>query len=347
MKLHEALGVDLDLLNRRLIEVVETDSALPRPSVVADSIVQLIKAGGKRLRPIMVMVGGRFGQRQGREEHIIRLAVLMEYMHMASLVHDDVIDQANIRRNMPTLHRITDVPTAVHAANYMIVRAMEWASEAVDVDAGGVDEAERLNYTLRIAGMASMATQLCQGEYAQLENKFNFALTLDEYLEKTRQKTAFLMAACFQVGAEAAGAHPQVVEELAAFGDCLGMAFQIRDDILDYIEPDRKMGKPTGSDLRNGHITLPAYYALQDNRIGPCLRSLNEHSSPSDFDHAVRLIQESSAIERSWELYHTYVGQARQIIDRLSFHPSSRDLNILLDYFTQASKPQTAILQPQ
>jgi len=345
MKLHEALGVDLDLLNRRLIEVVETDSALPRPSVIADSIVQLIKAGGKRLRPIMVMIGGRFGLRQGREEQIIRLAVLMEYLHMASLVHDDVIDQADIRRNMPTLHRVTDVPTAIHAANYMIVRAMEWANEAVN--AGGEDEAERLEHIQRIAGMASMATQLCQGEYTQLENKFNFEMTLDDYLEKTRQKTAFLMAACFQAGAEAAGANPQVVEELTAFGDCLGMAFQIRDDILDYIEPDRKMGKPTGSDLRNGHITLPAYYALQDDRIGPYLRSLHEHSSTSDFDHAVRLIKESSAIERSWELYRSYIGQARQIMDRLSFHPSSRDLIILLDYFTQTSKPQTAILQPQ
>src|SRR5690554_1915597 len=199
VKLHEALRIDLSSVDEALNQVVLTDPDLQPPSVILDSILQLIRSGGKRLRPMMVVVGARFG---AGTDHTIRIAAILEYLHMASLIHDDIIDRSDLRRNEPTLHKLTDTYTATHIANYMMARAIEWASMSDQDD------------VIRIVGTTSVLTQLCMGEYQQLYNQFNFDITMDQYLEKTRNKTALLMANCLKSGAEIAGADPRVCELL-------------------------------------------------------------------------------------------------------------------------------------
>jgi heptaprenyl diphosphate synthase len=328
MKLHEALHIDLGMIDEALKQVVLTDPDMEQPSVISDSILSLIASGGKRLRPIMVIVGSRFGvaptslqDDSALSSPIIRIAAILEYLHMASLVHDDIIDHSDLRRNEPTLHKLTNVYTATHIANYMMSRAIEWASMSND---------DRIS---RIVGESSLLTQLCIGEYQQLYNQFNFNTTLDNYLEKTRNKTALLMANCLRSGAEIAGADEHTCPLLFEFGECLGMAFQIHDDLLDYTHTSDTIGKPVGSDLRNGNVTLPVLFALEDPELSPHIRSLSAASTADEVQRVVDLIVNSDCLARAEQLGSTYIQRANKIIDILERSPAHRDLRILLDYF--------------
>lgn len=331
MKLHEALGVPLAAIDAAMEEVVLTDADLPAASVIRDSVLQLIRSGGKRLRPMLVLIGGRFGgaaeTNQGR---LMRTAVLLEFLHMASLVHDDVIDQAWTRRGAPALHRKTGVHAAVHIADYMIARALEWS--AAGEEDGRDDGAVRI-----LASLAALAAQLCLGEYGQLHNRFNFDASIEDYVLKTRQKTALLMAACLRAGAGAAGADEDTASLLCELGDDFGMAFQIQDDILDFTQTSEALGKPAGSDLRNGNITLPVLYALEDPEAGQAIRSLGTDSPEEAFHAAIERIGRCGAIQRSAALRDQYIVRAEARIERLRHMPAHRDLLVLLSYFSGRS----------
>lgn len=332
MNLHNQIGVDLASFDRLLREVVSSDRDLPPSSVVLSSVMDLINAGGKRLRPLMVVLGSRFGE-SGHEPAVMKTAVLLEYLHMASLVHDDIIDQSDMRRGRPTLHETTDVQTAVHIGNYMIARAIEWAAghpnDESDKSSDDISEDE----AYRLAELAALVTELCMGEYDQLHHRFDFGLTMEQYLEKTRCKTALLMAHCLKAGAEAAHADAGTAERLFQFGESLGMAFQIRDDLLDFTKPKESIGKPAGADLRNGNITLPVLYALNDPALASGIRQLGPHSAEADMDEVIQRIAASGAIKQTEELARSYAKQAQRMIGDFADHPAQRDLQALLLYF--------------
>lgn len=332
MNLHNRIGVDLASFDRLLREVVSSDRDLPPSSVVLSSVMDLINAGGKRLRPLMVVLGSRFGE-SGHEPAVMKTAVLLEYLHMASLVHDDIIDQSDMRRGRPTLHETTDVQTAVHIGNYMIARAIEWAANHPGGDPDGSSEDVSADEAYRLAELAALVTELCMGEYDQLHHRFDFGLTMEQYLEKTRCKTALLMAHCLKAGAEAAHADAGTAERLFQFGESLGMAFQIQDDLLDFTKPKEAIGKPAGADLRNGNITLPVLYALNDPALAPKIRQLGPHSAAADMDDVIHRIAASGAIEQSEELARSYAEHARRMIGDFADHPAQRDLQALLHYF--------------
>ncbi|OIB03665.1 poluprenyl synthetase [Paenibacillus sp. LC231] len=332
MNIHNQIGVDLASFDRLLREVVTSDRDLTPPSVVLSSVMDLINAGGKRLRPLMVVLGSRFGK-SGHERAVMKTAVLLEYLHMASLVHDDIIDQSDMRRGRPTLHETTDVQTAVHIGNYMIARAIEWAANHPGDDPDGSSEDVSEDEAYRLAELAALVTELCMGEYDQLHHRFDFGLTMEQYLEKTRCKTALLMAHCLKAGAEAAHADAGTAERLFQFGESLGMAFQIRDDLLDFTKPKEAIGKPAGADLRNGNITLPVLYALNDPALASGIRQLGPHSAEADMDEVIQRIAASGAIKQTEELARSYAKQAQRMIGDFADHPAQRDLQALLHYF--------------
>ncbi len=326
MALHKQLGIDLEKMNDMLCEVVQSDGDLPRPSMVYDHVYSLIAAGGKRLRPLMVIVGGRFGSQQ-RDDEVWRLACSMEYIHMASLVHDDVIDQSELRRGEPTLHSVTDTRTAILLGNYMISRALEWATR------GHENEDDQTTISVDLAGLI---TELCIGEYDQLQHRFNFGLTKEQYLDKTRRKTALLMASSLSAGALAAGADRKTANQLFEFGEAVGMSFQIQDDIADFMSSQEKSGKPIGADLRSGNVTLPVLYAMRDPQIAKAIRALNKQSEDAEFEAVIQAIKRSGAIEQSAVLARTYTLRAKRRIASLQFHQASADLKVLIDYFLKA-----------
>ncbi|MFS0727690.1 polyprenyl synthetase family protein [Paenibacillus sp. 1P07SE] len=325
MKLHQQLGINLEVIDETLREVVLSDRDLSPSSPVRKGILQLIHAGGKRLRPLMVIVGSRFGRLE-RRRPVLKIAAMVEYLHMASLIHDDIIDQAALRRGVPTLHTLTDIPTAVVTGNYMMARVLEWAAEgAPDREP---DEQER-----RQSLLLASVSELCVGEYHQLDNRFNYDLSLERYLDKTRRKTALLMALCLRAGAEATGADTGTAERLYQFGEALGMAFQIRDDVLDFTQQELIAGKPVGADLRNGNVTLPVLYALEDPELAKMIRVLGLDSDAPAFDEVIHRIAASPAIARARKLADTYAEAALALIRQLEPHPAAPQLRILAQYF--------------
>ncbi|WP_020615463.1 polyprenyl synthetase family protein [Paenibacillus daejeonensis] len=325
MKLHDQLGVDLRVIDATLREVIRTDRDLPASSIVRDGILKLIDAGGKRLRPIMVIVGSRFGKLE-RRRPVLRVAALVEYLHMASLIHDDIIDQADLRRGAPTLHTQIGISGAVLTGNYMMARVLEWAAEAAPDREPDAQEQQQ-------SQLAASLSELCIGEYQQLHNRFNFDLTLQHYLDKTRRKTALLLALCLRAGAHSTHAEPEVAELLYQLGEALGMTFQIRDDIMDFTQQEGQLGKPVGADLRNGNITLPVLYALEEPELAQQIRALGPTANAAAFDEAIREIAASNAIERCEAMADSYAQAALALIGQLAQHPASPQLRVLAQYF--------------
>lgn len=321
MKLHEALNIDLNEINREIKNLVTRDKDVPKNSQLAQSILELTGSGGKRLRPLMVIVGSRFGLRAaGRRT--LQLSAAAEFIHVASLIHDDIIDNAELRRGEPALHIKTGILSAVHIGNYMSARIIELLSKYTG---------DKDHY---VHDLSSVATaQLCLGEYQQLEHAFDYDVTLEQYLEKSRNKTALLMATCLRVGALSAESSTETAQLLYDFGEALGMSFQIQDDILDFTQSADVLGKPAGSDLRHGQVTLPVLFALQDAELAPAIRRIGRGSSPADIEQVLELVRGSDALARSEAVSQDYLARAAAIVEQLSSFPAHDDLKTLLQYF--------------
>ncbi|MCJ8011893.1 polyprenyl synthetase family protein [Paenibacillus sp. KQZ6P-2] len=328
--LHEALQIDIKRINREIENIVKYDKDVPRTSVLSHSVLQLIRSGGKRLRPLLVIVGSRFGTaktgsrfgtaKTGRRQ--LQLAAAAEFIHAASLIHDDIIDRSDLRRGAPSLHTQTGVAEAVHIGNYMSARVVELLSDFTS------------DHDRFVHDLSSLATaQLCIGEYEQLQHAFDYDLTLKQYLEKTRCKTAQLMATCLRVGALSTDARPEVADALYRFGESLGMAFQIEDDILDFTATAEMIGKPAGSDLRRGQVTLPVLYALSDPVLAPRIRAIHANSSEEEIEYALQGICVGDALARSQQMRMDYLQQAMQAIELLRGHPAYGQLEVLHQYF--------------
>ncbi|WP_223067103.1 polyprenyl synthetase family protein [Paenibacillus caui] len=321
MKLDEALQISLHSINREINNIVRQDKDVPRSSLLAESISGLIASGGKRLRPLMVVVGSRFGPSPDQRK-IWRLAAAAEFIHAASLIHDDIIDGSPLRRGKPAMHTTVGVNAAVHIGNYMFARVIELVSAY---------SAEREKYAYDLTFIA--ITRLCIGEYQQLSHAFDYGMTVDQYLEKSRNKTSLLMAACLRTGALAAGASGEIAGRLYEFGDKLGLSFQIRDDLLDFTGSEEELGKPAGSDLRNGQVTLPVLYALEDPALAPRIRSIGPDTAPQEIASVVAAIKAGDAPERTEAFSRRLLNEARGIAAELSGFPAQRDLLTLLEYF--------------
>lgn len=322
MNLHVALNINLKRINQDIENIVKQDKDVPSSSMLSQSILALIRSGGKRIRPIMVIVGSRFGNKQS-EKLQMKLAAAAEFIHAASLIHDDIIDHSDMRRGQPALHTKTGVAEAVYIGSYMSARVIELLS---------IHSTERERFVHDLSAIST--AQLCLGEYEQLEHMYDYDLTIEQYLDKSRNKTAQLMATCLRVGALSTGTSPEVADLLYQFGEHLGMSFQIQDDLLDFTQTPEMLGKPAGSDLIHGQVTLPVLYALQLPQLSPDIRAIHAGSTPDEIEIALQGIRSSGALERTEQLSHQYLAQAQAIIDRLSSFPAHQDLQVLLQYFS-------------
>lgn len=320
MNLPDALQMDMNLLDEQLYYVIRTDPDLSEQSIIHQSIHDLIEAGGKRLRPILTLVGSRFGV-EPESPLVYELAAMLEYIHMASLIHDDMIDRSEVRRNMPALHVQIGIAPAVHIANYMMARVMEWAASLTG------------HPTHFTKTLANLVTKLCLGEYQQLHTRFNFNVTIEDYLTKSNHKTALMIATCLQAGSFAAQADDQIGKLLYEYGQYVGLAFQIRDDVLDFTSTEQALGKPAGADLLNGNVTLPVLYALEIPKLASYIRALNRLTPDIEVREVIKMIATSSAIERSLDLAAYYANEAELIIDQLTAYPAYQDLLTILHYF--------------
>lgn len=284
-------------------DLVRVEAAL-RAAVQSDDpylseiAVHLVRAGGKRIRPLLVLASALAAGGQV-DEAVISGSVSVELVHLGSLYHDDVMDEAETRRGTESVNHRWGNLTAILTGDFLLARASEIAASL------GTEVAALLARTIG---------NLCQGEVAQLEHAFNPGRPEPAYLRAIAGKTAALLATSARIGGIVSGASPEFIEALTGFGQAFGMTFQIWDDIRDLVATDDQLGKPAGHDMVEGTYTLPVIRALADPSTGSELRSLL--GGPLDDvnrDRARSLVLSSGGVEES-------VTEARRWAETASEH---------------------------
>ncbi|MBM7552463.1 heptaprenyl diphosphate synthase component II [Thalassobacillus pellis] len=284
--------------------------------VLREASTQLLQAGGKRIRPVFVLLAGKFGDY--RLDRMKAVAVALELIHMASLVHDDVIDDAELRRGQPTIKARWDNRIAMYTGDYIFARSLEALS---------VLEEPRAHQTL-----AKTIVEVCVGEIEQIKDKYRLDQNLRDYLRRIKRKTALLIAVSCRLGAIASNAPKDYEQALFHYGYNVGMSYQIIDDVLDFTASESELGKPAGGDLLQGNITVPVLYAMEDAEFKHDLRELfsgdPEGLTHRDLQPVISKIKNSDAIERSLQLSDRYLAKAYQSLEVL---PAGRNKQTLRD----------------
>lgn len=311
--LFSPIEADLRLLTENLKQLVGA-----RHPILYAAAEHLFGAGGKRLRPAIVLLISRatMPNHEITSKHR-RLAELTEMIHTASLVHDDIIDESELRRGVPTVHASFGNRIAVLAGDFLFAQASWYLAN--------------LDNLAVVKLLSEVIKDYAEGEIQQGLNRFNTSLTIDAYLEKTYYKTASLMANSSKAAGLLSGVSAEVAINLYNYGRHLGLAFQIVDDILDFTSSSDSLGKPAGSDLRGGNLTAPVLYALEEK---PYLEVLieREFTQEGDLEQAIALVKDSQGIDRSRELAAHHAQLAVQNLADLPPSESRQALVGLTDY---------------
>lgn len=312
--IQKSISPELKMLNERIVGALSTSNKL-----MNEVVETYLKTKGKQIRPILVMLSAKmFGT---IDENVISAAAAVEMLHNASLIHDDVIDETKERRNNPTINCIWDNHIAVLVGDYFVSAALQQAISTQD---------PRI-----IAALSQLGAILSLGEIDQIYNAQSHVLSEEAYFNVIKAKTASLFVACVAMGGYAVKASDDEIEKLKQFTNLLGLCFQIRDDVFDYFE-DKKVGKPTGNDLREGKITLPLLHVLLNE-------SLPLHEEMLDLSHKDNLTTEEIAtlinyaknnggIEYAYEKMTELRNQAVEIIEQLSDNEAREAFIAILDY---------------
>ncbi|SDN01233.1 heptaprenyl diphosphate synthase [Psychrobacillus sp. OK028] len=309
--LYSDLKSDLDIIEKELAIAVNSSSHL-----LNEASLHLLLAGGKRIRPVFVLLAAKFGNYS--IDSIKNVAVTVELIHMASLVHDDVIDDAETRRGRETVKAQWNNRVAMYTGDFLFANAIEYITDLQNTYAHEV--------------LSQTMVELCIGEIIQIEDKHYLEQTVRDYLRRIKRKTAILISASCELGAIASGADEKTVRHLKLFGYYVGMSFQIIDDILDLTSTDEQLGKPAGSDLVQGNITLPVLYVKNDPIIQPLLREVLEGSiSHENRQLLLAKIRESNGIDRAKRISNNYLEKALNEVKQLPANSAKKSLqNIAL-----------------
>lgn len=314
----------LDLVQDDLLEVEKQINLESMASVTAvTSINQYVNGnGGKRLRPILLLLSNKLVGKT--DASAIRMGAVVEMIHTATLVHDDIIDVAETRRGKPSTNVIWGNHKSVLAGDWLYMQAFQIALR------------ERNFHVLDI--LIALTQMMVEGELLQLERLGQIEVTEADYMELVDRKTAGLFAACSRLGAVVGGADDASEAKLADYAWNLGMAFQLIDDVLDFTSRETILGKPVGSDLREGKVTLPLVYALQscsaeERQLIENVLADRNYSRVS-FRSLLQIIERHGGIERSRERAHAFADRARTIINEFPDSPYQRALSAVTDLVT-------------
>jgi len=316
--IYEPIQEDLVRVEDRLRSVCEVDS--PQLSKLLD---YSLKSGGKRVRPALILLSGKFYRYD--LNYLMPMATAVEILHTATLVHDDVIDNSPVRRGRPTVNKAWGEDKAILLGDYLLAKSQELVAETQN---------------LRVVRLfAQTFMTLSSGELNQAFNAFNLEQTRQQYLRRISAKTASLISLATESGAILSQAPEKSVEALKEYGHNLGIAFQIVDDILDFIGTEEEMGKPTGSDLAQGTLTLPAMLLLErypeDN---PVKRLFRNEDRQKNIGLAIELVRSSSIPQECYAVASDYCARACHNLKLLPDNASRRSLIELAEYVVKRRK---------
>ena len=306
-----ATAKDLEAIEEALSENLQ-----PNLDLVSKVAEHILFSGGKRLRPLLMVLCARLCGYRGGYDHTF--SIIFEYLHAATLLHDDLIDGASLRRGKPAAHTVYGNSTAVLVGDFLLARGLSIAA------ATGKPKIIEI--------MADITQNMSQGEIHQLQKKGRLDLTEAEYMEIIRCKTAVLFQGACRISALLADASESREAGLADYGYHLGMAFQMVDDLLDYSESTVAIGKSVGADLKEGKLTLPVIYALQ--QAGPIERQKmeqiigDEHFSLEAFKALIEMLQRNGGITYTEHLAAGHIAKAKKAI---GIFDASESRDILLD----------------
>jgi len=311
-----ALAEEVKLTARRIFSVISSQlddveieferQARSNIQVIAYLGNHLQASGGKRVRPALTILSNYAVGGAGGRYNSIRMATVMEFLHTATLVHDDIIDNSTTRRNRPTINAQYGNQTAVLMGDWLYMSAFETSL------------AERSLPILDI--LTAVTRQMTEGELLQLTLLGRTEISEEQYLDVLQRKTAFLFSACCEVGGLLGGATETQQSALRGYGLKLGTAFQLVDDLLDFTGSDERLGKSSGVDLLEGKLTLPLIYLLEsDNEARQLVQTIIKERSYVSVPRATLLaaVKQSGALDRAWARANDYAAKALDYLDCL------------------------------
>jgi heptaprenyl diphosphate synthase len=304
--MYSFLNADINLIEKELEDTIQAESLL-----LKQTSMHTLQAGGKRIRPIFVLLAGKFGHYD--IQVIKNVAVALELIHMASLVHDDVIDDADLRRGQPTVKAKWDNKIAMYTGDFVFALALELMTNIERPEAHKI--------------LANTMVEVTVGEIQQIKDKYRFNQNLRDYLRRIKRKTALLIATSCQLGAIAADVEESIHKKLFRFGYYVGMSYQIIDDILDFISTEKELGKPAGSDLLQGNITAPVLYAMENEEIRREIEKVHEGMDTLEIAKIIQLIKQTGAIEKSRALSDLYLNKALAVLEEIPANKAKKTLH--------------------
>jgi geranylgeranyl pyrophosphate synthase len=277
-------------------------------------------SGGKRIRPALTLLSGKFFNY--RFEYLLHMALSIELMHTATLIHDDAIDKSDTRRGRATIYKLWGTDPAILFGDYLFAKAGVSVSFTESIRA------------IRIFSETLMT--ISRGELLQASNAFNLNQTREMYLQRIFGKTASLFCLSTETGGILSQAPETAIQALKDYGKDLGLGFQIVDDILDFIRTEEELGKPAGSDLAQGTLTLPAM--LLNERFpgdNPVKRLFQDHKAQQNVKLAIEQVRNSSIVKECFDVARTYCNQACRRLAELPDGPGKRSLAELADFVVE------------
>lgn len=313
-RLAEALSGDLAEVNALISERLSSEQVSRIPEVTS----HIVGAGGKRLRPMLTLAAARLLGNGG--PHHVPLAAAVEFIHTATLLHDDVVDESTRRRGGPTANLLWNNKSSILVGDYLFARAFQ-----LMVSSG----------SLRVLGILSdAAATITEGEVLQLVSTRDLGTTVETYMKVVRGKTAALFSAAAEAGGVAAGGSDSETASLRAYGEALGISFQLTDDLLDY--GDRDIGKNTGDDLREGKVTFPVILALRDATVEErsfWSRTIEKaRTAEADVDEARAILERRGALAETRSAALGWSAKAKETLAALPDDPLRSMLSELADY---------------
>jgi octaprenyl-diphosphate synthase len=311
----EAYRDELDGVERQVR--INLDSSVALVNTVA---AHILNSGGKRIRPLLLLLSARLCGYPGRDHH--QLGSLVEFIHTATLLHDDVVDDADIRRGQRTARKVWGNQISILVGDYLYSKAI---CQVVDFRSQGINEV-----------LAEACKKMAEGEVLQLYYNGNPAMPEAEYLKIVEHKTAGLIAASCRMGAILADASEAQQDALFRFGQHLGIAFQVADDTLDYTANGEHLGKTLGQDLRQGKATLPLLHLLhhcsEQDRQMIIDRMETRTLTEEDLGRLIRLMEEFGSIAHAMDCARTFIAAAQRDLSQFEDSTAKRALSVVADY---------------
>nr|YP_010197197.1 prenyl transferase [Crassiphycus crassissimus]UAD85001.1 prenyl transferase [Crassiphycus crassissimus]UAD85204.1 prenyl transferase [Crassiphycus crassissimus] len=312
-KILPSIQKDLLILEKNLQKMVSA-----KHPILYAAAEHLFSAGGKRIRPtIILLIAFATTKRLNILPEHKRLAEITEIIHTASLVHDDVIDECATRRGVNTVHNAFSTKVAVLAGDFLFAQSSWYLAN--------------LNNLEVVKAISKVITDFAEGEVRQSLTCFDADISMDNYIEKSFYKTASLIASSCKAAAILSETSPNIQNQFYLYGKHLGLAFQIVDDILDIIGSQVSLGKPAGSDLKNGNLTAPLIFALQENSALYTFIE-REFEQNNDIAKTIEIIKNSNSIQKSYDLAQEHIQASMQAVNKINNNLAQESLSHISNY---------------